>query len=417
MPDYSSYAAGIVYALDDNVDYGRWNAGDSYGTPVIVTYSFDVNPDDLASGYTAFNSTQQSAARTALDAWDAVSGVKFVEVDNYDQAQIYFAFGSLGGNTAGLGDYPYVTNSQQIHAVNFTDNAYQNDVSPGSFGFEVILHELGHNLGLKHPHESNAGVNGYDSTAHTVMSYVDEGGFKTEPQGLDIAAIQLLYGTQADEASAPWTYDAGSNTATYQGSLDADNLVGSGLHDMLRGSQGNDTILGNFGDDTIRGGKDNDYIEGGDGANLLYGDIGSDTVYGGDDNDRIDGGRISSYEGQDADYLVGWGGDDYIQGNLDSDTIWGMTGNDTLRGGRGDDYVNGYSGDDILYGDRGDDQLNGGDGSDTAVYRGNRSDFSLTDHGSYQNITDNNGVLGTDVLQNIEFLQFDDGTFSLSSLI
>jgi len=72
------------------------------------------------------------------------------------------------------------------------------------------------------------------------------------------------------------------------------------------------------------------------------------------------------------------------------------------------------SGDDSLNGGNGDDMLFGGLGTDTAVYIGNQADFTVTDNmdGTYT-VTDNVGTEGTDILDNIEFLEFADGTVDI----
>jgi len=70
------------------------------------------------------------------------------------------------------------------------------------------------------------------------------------------------------------------------------------------------------------------------------------------------------------------------------------------------------SGDDILDGGRGDDMLFGGAGSDSAQYLfGNQADFTVMENtdGSYT-VTDNIGDAGTDILHDIEYLIFADGT-------
>lgn len=75
------------------------------------------------------------------------------------------------------------------------------------------------------------------------------------------------------------------------------------------------------------------------------------------------------------------------------------------------------SGDDILDGGEGDDVLFGGEGTDSAQYLlGNQDDFTVTANadGTYT-VTDNVGSAGTDILDNIEFLIFADGTVDIAS--
>lgn len=56
----------------------------------------------------------------------------------------------------------------------------------------------------------------------------------------------------------------------------------------------------------------------------------------------------------------------------------------------------------------GNDTIDGGGGNDTIVYSGNRANFSLTKTGNGFTLTDSTGVVGTDMLRNIERVKFSD---------
>ena len=104
--------------------------------------------------------------------------------------------------------------------------------------------------------------------------------------------------------------------------------------------------------------------------------------------------------------------DDEITGGQLGDTLHGSDGNDALDGRGGDDILNGGTGNDTLTGGAGNDDIDGGDGIDTAVYSGNRADYTITPD-------DTNGVLlidspdGTDILRGINRLQFADQTIDV----
>ena len=92
-----------------------------------------------------------------------------------------------------------------------------------------------------------------------------------------------------------------------------------------------------------------------------------------------------------------------LSGTNGKDTLVGGEGNDTLDGGNGKDDLTGGGGNDILY---------GGNGQDTAHYRGNFSDYQISQNqdGSYT-VTDTvDGRDGSDTVYDVELFAFNDGT-------
>src|SRR5262245_18348042 len=101
---------------------------------------------------------------------------------------------------------------------------------PGSTGYQILLHELGHALGLKHPHDTFiARLPTDDNTELTVMSYTWQGGNKTEYQEDDVAALQWIYG--------------------------GDGLGGAGAR-----ASGEPMMLGTDAGDSMLGGAGHDYM-------------------------------------------------------------------------------------------------------------------------------------------------------------
>jgi Ca2+-binding RTX toxin-like protein len=113
----------------------------------------------------------------------------------------------------------------------------------------------------------------------------------------------------------------------------------------------------------------------------------------GDDDLRLDrvGGQIvvtlngatdGVFDNSDVKSIVLSGGDGNdtlrIGANIKAATLNGGLGNDTLLGGNNDDVLNGEAGDDTLDGKEGSDELNGGDGFDSADYRFETADLTLS---------------------------------------
>jgi Ca2+-binding RTX toxin-like protein len=113
--------------------------------------------------------------------------------------------------------------------------------------------------------------------------------------------------------------------------------------------------------------------------------------------------------------------------NNDWDTFNGSIHDDVLRADTENDYLFGWGGNDALFGDAnndtliggsGDDTLDGGSGDDVAFYDLERAYFQVKDLGNGTvRILDMSLVDGTDILSNIEFVEFRDGKYSMASLL
>ena len=156
----------------------------------------------------------------------------FVETSS-DQAQITFGTADLPSGTG----WAYLPGStSRVSGDVWIDNlvASNGDLTIGDDGYKTILHEIGHAMGLKHPHEAPALPDAEDSRKFTVMSYLqhpDTSG--AEPRtymSYDIAALQRLYGAGKG--------NAGGNTYSV-GAVDTHvtAIWNSGGHDVVDASQ------------------------------------------------------------------------------------------------------------------------------------------------------------------------------------
>ncbi len=301
----------------------------------------------------------------------------------------------------------------------------------GGEGYKAILHEIGHAIGLMHPHQGIRLPDHLDDVQYTVMSYnhdsVDDIGiFPTTPMPLDILAIQHIYGpnTEWENGNTSYTFknedpefktiwDAGGDTDVFIASnqhvavtidLQPGHFSSIGITsfgepateniaiayltwiEYAVGSPYNDTILGNSLDNDLRGDDGDDTIHGGSGSDTLWGREGDDVLYAsGDAVSWLDqmflGGFDFIYKdylfgGTGEDRLHGWKGNDILDGGEHNDTVWGHSGNDSMYGGGGSDSLWGEAGDDYLSGGYGRDNLFGGSGRDTLF--GGREKDTLT---------------------------------------
>ena len=290
--------------------------------------------------------------------------------------------------------------------------------APGSAGWFLILHETGHALGLKHPHDdggtgrptlSQIGLGVLDVDTISVMSYNDDLGFSSisydpaTPMLLDVIGLQYLYGPNMSKNAGDGVYTL-STTSSYltiwdAGGHDEVSAFGSDRgwrvvlpsydyangrikdigyalpsfeydYDMIlnlrwligtledaNGSNFNDSLIGNGIGNILAGNGGADFLDGGAGSDSLLGGSGADVVLGGAGNDLVDGGTQN-------DSLYGEAGRDTLLGKMGTDSVDGGAGNDWVRGGQGDDTVMGGSGDDWIWGDRGNDTISGGAGAD-----------------------------------------------------
>jgi len=255
--------------IDALLDTGPdWNFLTS-NTANTLYYTFSVSSGNETSrtGQEAFTLAQQSAARFAFNYLQQITGIKFVETSLGTSAQIHLANIDISGaTTTGLcswhSAYSQGANSSlgsyTADAYVYLDNAewfgYNRDLTPGGVGYQTLLHELGHALGLGHPfHESGEEHHVHlpadqDNLANTIMSYAPGGPYSTFSP-YDIAALNWLYGGDGLGGALGINSTTGGRYIT--GTSTADRLVGTAAADVFAGMGGSDTILGGLGDDTV----------------------------------------------------------------------------------------------------------------------------------------------------------------------
>ncbi len=374
----NDYTALLAYT---DSSPSRWNALTTPGSSVVVTYNFTTGadlPDDPTApatgpygttSYQAFNAEQQSIMRGVIDKAQAVSGVIFVEVDGPAMLNMYSALGAAGisgfaNYGQGLDNY---TNSADLRMV------YQN--FNNAFTYQILLHELGHTLGLKHPHSGSVQLEeAADFAANTVMTYNIAAPYEDDFGVLDIAAFEHLYGGAGATAGFqilsafgdPIVLRASNRDDRVVSTDEGAEIQGRGGNDELTGRQGADLLLGQAGNDLLKGGYGMDILRGGNGADTIIGDIGSaftgagDTIAGHAGDDTINGNAGN-------DRILGGSGNDLIFGENDDDFIIGGAGNDTIDGGNGSDRLIGGAGRDTIIGGDGNDRSTGGADADTFV--------------------------------------------------
>ena len=267
--------------------FTSWN--DLSGQPTVVTFSF---AGDGPAGSAFFSPAQQASARLALGAWDAVCGLSFVEVPDVAGGagiDIRFRLDTLGSfATLGQASLPpggdVALNVALFRADPLAPSATR-------IGFEALLHEIGHALGLAHPDPAVAGA-----AANTIMvARLGVGAPVNAPLLWDREAVQDLYGTPQAEAALGlrWSWDSFLHAVRGDGTAGDDVLTGTAYRDAMFGGAGRDLLRGGAGDDLLLPGAGDDVLEGGAGFDTA----GLDVARGGL---RLDPrGAMESAEGRD----------------------------------------------------------------------------------------------------------------------
>ncbi|MFN3864547.1 MAG: M10 family metallopeptidase C-terminal domain-containing protein, partial [Erythrobacter sp.] len=299
----------------------------------------------LTVNLTALTSEGATLARAALDLWSDVLGITFNEVAG--SAQITFDDNQEGAfaSTSTIGNF---INAVTVNISTGWLTTYGTGLN--TYSFQTYVHEIGHALGLGHGgnYNNNASYASdalylNDAWSTTIMSYFDQNEntffagrgfsrvFAISPMQADIVALQQAYGVATTTRTGDTTYGFGNNSGR--------EIYGVG--NAVRNSAGNllaFTIVDHGGIDTLNYSIFT--------ANQRI-DLNPDTF------SNVGGsiGNMSIARGTIIENAVGGAGNDVLIGNAVANRLSGLGGNDTI---------------------------DGGSNVDTAVVRGLRSAYTVT---------------------------------------
>ena len=228
--------------LDSLVWGGRW--ADTLGLPttggpVTVTFALMSGSDPygiLAGSGITWSSPELTALLKAMAAWETVANIDFVYTTDPAAADVWIWKETANGYL-GYSDVPSYSTGEPLYLVfNGEDPSWTSSgLAVGGYGSLTLLHELGHLLGLAHPHDGGSASDGnvfpgvsspfgdfgdynLNQGIFTLMSYNDgwaskflgfvnyNYGWQASPMALDVAAIQLIYGKNTTYASGNNVY-------------------------------------------------------------------------------------------------------------------------------------------------------------------------------------------------------------------
>ena len=430
LPGVHTVTSSSDARINALIDGYAWNGSE-------LTYSFPDSSADYDGSYAYFSSYNEPSsvyfgqvAAQEMRAFQAIFEGTVTGVGSAVMAYgSYESFTNLNFTNTGTGTsdlriavYAHPSNNPTAYAYYPSDYGLGGDIwigtdfdftNPivGSWAYLASIHESGHALGLKHPHET--GSTGtpvlaaeWDSLEFTVMSYRsfvggpvvggysnEEFGYPTTPMMLDIAALQHLYGADFTTNSGNTTYSWSPTTGEMflngvgQGAPGANRIFltiwdggGRDTYDMSNYANGVSIDL-TPGKWSVTAQGQRALLDAFDTPVLARGNVFNALLHEGDTRSLI----------EDA---IGGAGNDTIMGNQGANSLQGNGGADTLTGGLGNDTID------------------GGGGTDSAVLSGNRSGYAVAWSGGALVVT---GADGTDSITNVENLVFADGVYAASA--
>lgn len=259
MPKLDTIKASILSGwnhIDALLDDGPgWNWLTPARTTIYYSFSTSAGTDPKSNGVTgvlsAFNTSQQLAIRDIFNKINQITGITFSELSDGSKADIHFANANItNANNAGLTQWTYnyfYDGSQQItsyvaQAYVYVDNAESGSryLSPtaGNYAYELLMHELGHAMGLKHPFSGSVVLPAIeDNTDYTLMSYTQKS-LHSNYGPNDIAALYWLYGGDGLGGNL----GVGSQGKYLYATEKPDSIKATAGNDWIDGQQGSDVV-------------------------------------------------------------------------------------------------------------------------------------------------------------------------------
>ncbi|MBF0305356.1 MAG: matrixin family metalloprotease [Alphaproteobacteria bacterium] len=230
----------LIY--QENGFWMDWNAWGAVNDTDVIDFCFELDGTTATdwglalTGAAEFTTAQRDDAIEALAEMTKVTGIQFRQVTDPTQAEIKFIYAELDNVAPGMSGYTTTTYNYRYSAGNrvtsydlgahiVLDPSIQGAADPekGTAAFQILLHEVGHAIGLCHPFSAPSPLpTREDNTNKTVMSYTWKGGNKSGFRNYDRLALRYIYGADGLGGQGAVDYDASARVmaATPQPGLD-----------------------------------------------------------------------------------------------------------------------------------------------------------------------------------------------------
>ncbi|MDY8109272.1 M10 family metallopeptidase [Fulvimarina sp. 2208YS6-2-32] len=304
-----------------------------------------------------WSNDEKAAFTQAFDLFAAVTPLRFEEAASLAEANIVewqAGIDLLTDKTAGFhlgpnGTSPFPSNPNQVYGIFNQDLPQWAELQRGGDGFNTIIHELGHGMGLAHPHDGGDRADattfplvtgdedigdGQNQAPFTVMSYITNlasvfgaanpvygnlGGLGA----LDVAALQTIYGVNRDYRTEDNTYGLGTENGP--GAFWT-TLWDTGGIDTIDNSTSSVRSLIDLREAPLTGPSAGGYLslnEGVQGGFTIANGVVIENAIGGSGADRIIANNADNR-------IVAGAGDDIVQTRVGADVVDGGRGTDML---------------------------------------------------------------------------------------
>lgn len=337
-------------ALDAGTDW------DTTPGTLTLTYTFilgipgyyAIDDDEYTGGPVPLTSAQRNGVRYALDVLERYIDVDFVEVPQATLGTMIFGKTDL---PEGVAAWAYFPSGPGKPGDVWLDKLDPDNEAMNIQGISVVLHELGHALGLTHTFQESPGdftnlPAAAENRRYSMMSYTPLADRRQDtPMIYDIRELQKDYG-------ANLSYNLGNNVISLENNYNRFQ-----------------TIWDAGGIDTL--------------------DLGNQTASVVGD---LREGRYSSIGGETDSVAIAYGtAIENLEGGFGNDTLFGNSLNNIIRGNGGNDQITGFSGNDSVFGGAGNDRYNYtlGDGFDTINEEtsGGRETLTIRGFGDFNSFT------------------------------